>query len=52
MVCPGTALPHADTSEGVIKEAASLVRLAEPVEFQNEANDLNSVCDRHQCPER
>ncbi len=39
VVCPGTALPHADTSEGVIKEAASLVRLAEPVEFQNEAND-------------
>ncbi len=39
VVCPGTALPHADTSEGVIREAASLVRLASPIEFQNEAND-------------
>lgn len=39
VVCPGTALPHADTSEGVIREAASLVRLENPVEFYHEGND-------------
>ncbi|MDO4311745.1 MAG: BglG family transcription antiterminator [Eubacteriales bacterium] len=39
VVCPATALPHADTSEGVIREAASLVRLKTPVEFHHEVND-------------
>lgn len=39
VVCPGTALPHADTSEGVLQEAASLVRLETPINFYNDAND-------------
>ena len=39
VIWPGTALPHADTSEGVNYEAASLVRLKQPVNFNNEAND-------------
>ena len=39
VIWPGTALPHADTLEGVKREAASLVRLKTPVEFYNEMND-------------
>ena len=39
VIWPGTALPHADTKEGVKKEAASLVRLKTPVDFHNEMND-------------
>lgn len=39
VIWPGTALPHADMKEGVIQEAASLVRLKPPVHFHNEAND-------------
>lgn len=39
VICPGTALPHADVKAGVINEAASLIRLDPPVEFHHEMND-------------
>ena len=39
VICPGTALPHADAEEGVIYEAASLIRLKKPVDFHHEMND-------------
>ena len=39
VIWPGTALPHADMKEGVMQEAASLVRLKPSVNFHNEAND-------------
>lgn len=39
VVCPGTALPHADTEKGVIKEAASIVRLKQPIDFHSGVND-------------
>lgn len=39
VICPGTALPHADVKEGVKTEAASLVRLKKPVSFHHEMND-------------
>lgn len=39
VICPGTALPHADAEEGVIYEAASLIRLKKPIEFHHEMND-------------
>ena len=39
VICPGTALPHADAEEGVIYEAASLMRLKKPVDFHHEMND-------------
>lgn len=39
VVCPGTALPHADTEKGVIHEAASIVRLKQPVDFHSGMND-------------
>ena len=39
VICPGTALPHANVDEGVINEAASLVRLKNPICFHHEAND-------------
>ena len=39
VICPETALPHANVEEGVIFEAASLVRLKNPVEFHHESND-------------
>lgn len=37
VIWPGTALPHAE--EGVLQEAASLIRLDPPVEFHHESND-------------
>lgn len=39
VVCPGTALPHADTEKGVIQEAASIVRLKQPIDFHSGVND-------------
>lgn len=39
VIWPGTALPHADAEEGVIYEAASLMRLKKPVDFHHEMND-------------
>lgn len=39
VVCPGTALPHADTEKGVIEEAASLIRLKNPIDFHSGVND-------------
>ena len=39
VICSGTALPHADAEEGVIYEAASLMRLKKPVDFHHEMND-------------
>lgn len=39
VVCKGMALPHADSSKGVIKEAASFVRLKKGIEFGSEFND-------------
>lgn len=39
VICPGTALPHADAEEGVIYEAASLMRLKKPIDFHHEMND-------------
>lgn len=39
VIWPGTALPHADTKEGVLQEAAALVRLKDPVDFHHESND-------------
>ena len=39
VIWPGTALPHADCLEGVKQEAASLLRLKNPVDFHHESND-------------
>lgn len=39
VVCPETALPHASAEQGVIKEAASLIRLKEPIDFHSGNND-------------
>lgn len=39
IICPGTALPHAETKKGVKQEAASLLRLKPPVNFHHETND-------------
>ncbi|MGI6501312.1 MAG: BglG family transcription antiterminator [Anaerostipes sp.] len=39
VVCPGTALPHASVEQGVIKEAASILRLKEPIDFHSGNND-------------
>lgn len=39
IICPGTALPHADTKEGAKVEAASLLRLDPPVNFHHGTND-------------
>lgn len=39
VVCPGTALPHADTEKGVIHEAASIIRLKQPIDFHSGVND-------------
>lgn len=39
VICPETALPHADVPDGVIREAASLVQLKTPIYFGNEMND-------------
>ena len=39
VVCPETALPHADAEQGVIEEAASILRLKEPIDFHSGTND-------------
>lgn len=39
VIWPGTALPHAESQEGVVREAAALVRLKNPVTFHHEMND-------------
>lgn len=39
VVCPETALPHASAEQGVIQEAASVLRLKEPIDFHSGAND-------------
>lgn len=39
VLAPGIALAHSKPSEHVISTGLSLVTLAEPVVFQNEAND-------------
>ncbi|MDD4371488.1 MAG: PTS sugar transporter subunit IIA [Anaerostipes sp.] len=39
VIYPGIAVPHSDTEMGVIKEAASIVRLKTPVKFYSEIND-------------
>lgn len=42
------ALPHADSSKGVIKEAASFVRLKKGIEFGSEFNDPGKICNRNE----
>ncbi|MDO5146023.1 MAG: PTS sugar transporter subunit IIA [Eubacteriales bacterium] len=39
VVCPETALPHADPDKGVIYEAASIVKLEKPIDFHSEFNN-------------
>ena len=39
VVCPETALPHASAEQGVIEEAASILRLKEPIDFHSGNND-------------
>jgi transcriptional antiterminator/mannitol/fructose-specific phosphotransferase system IIA component len=39
VVCKETALPHANTENGAIAEAASLVRLKKPIDFHSGTND-------------
>lgn len=39
VIWPGTALPHADCPSGVKQEAASLLKLKNPVLFNHESND-------------
>lgn len=39
VIYPGLAIPHAEKERGAIKEAASLVRLQDPVYFGSERND-------------
>lgn len=39
VVCPETALPHASAEQGVIEEAASILRLAKPIDFHSGTND-------------
>ena len=39
VIAPGIALAHAKVSDAVISTGLSLVTLAEPVVFENEAND-------------
>jgi mannitol/fructose-specific phosphotransferase system IIA component (Ntr-type) len=39
VVCQETALPHANTENGAIEEAASLVRLKKPIDFHSGTND-------------
>lgn len=39
VVAPGIAMPHARPGEGGLKDAFSVVRLAEPVNFGNQDND-------------
>lgn len=39
VVCPETALPHASAEQGVVEEAASILRLKEPIDFHSGTND-------------
>lgn len=39
VIYPGIAIPHAEHSDGSLKEGACLVRLARPVMFNHEEND-------------
>lgn len=39
VVCPETALPHASTEQGVIEEAASILKLEKPIDFHSGTND-------------
>ena len=39
VIAPGLALPHSRAEDGAIADSFSLVTLASPVEFGNEAND-------------
>ena len=39
VACKGMALPHADTDKGVIEEAATIVRLKNPIDFHSGYND-------------
>ncbi len=39
VVAPGLAMPHARSSNGVIKSGISIVTLSKPVEFGNKSND-------------
>lgn len=39
VVCPQTALPHANPEDGVLQEAVSIVRLKKPVDFHSGVND-------------
>ncbi len=39
VIAPGVAIPHARPEDGALKSAVSLVKLKEPINFGNEAND-------------
>lgn len=39
VVAPGLAMPHARSSNGVLKSGISIMTLSEPVVFGNESND-------------
>lgn len=39
VIAPGVAMPHARPEAGVLKPGVSIITLAEPREFGNEAND-------------
>ena len=39
VVAPGLAMPHARSSNGVLKSGISIITLSNPVEFGNESND-------------
>ncbi len=39
VVAPGLAMPHARSSNGVIKSGISIMTLSKPVEFGNKSND-------------
>ena len=39
VVAPGLAMPHARSTNGVIKSGISIMTLSQPVEFGNESND-------------
>lgn len=39
VVCPQTALPHANPEDGVLQEAVSIVRLKKPIDFHSGVND-------------
>ena len=43
VLAPGIALAHARPEDGMLKVGMSIINLAEPVEFGNEANDPVSL---------